>query len=546
MPGPLIFADEFDAPDFWEQTHAPSGLWRDNYGYGGLADYKFNDELQIYAGPYFEGHAGDFDDGNHVYAGGTLSLIAKKTTDPEVLAWNQGGYSSGMITTRGAPGWFTADGKATSQFSFQYGYVEARIDPSDEPGAWNALWMLPAAGDRNGWAYAEIDIMESVGRENGLVFQAVHGAANNGSYASVNVLGNGFHTFGFQWTPTHLTWFIDGVQTKQIATPSDMHQPMVLIANLAVGGSWAGTPDFGADGEAAMVIDYIRVYGLDGSTPPPPQDEEEPPPPPQEEPEEPAEPPPPVTATSLRIVDVAPVLEGDSGSRYMVFDVRRDGDASGPTTAEYAITGVDAADVASPLSGKLWFGGGETVKQVWVEVRGDTLPEADETVTITLSNVAGADLADGVGQGVVLNDDEAAPPPPDPEPEPEPDPEPEPEAPEGRTIEGGRRNDRLEGTEGDDTLIGRGGRDTLEGGEGDDLLFGGPGDDRFVFAEGFGHDVIAGFSTGRADKLLFDEGLGEFGTEATDFGLMLTFETGDSLLLLGVGRRFGADDWAVV
>lgn len=268
----LIFAEEFEAPHVvngrsyafnpWDAQLAPNGMWRTDFGYGGMGDYKFNDEMQIYSGPFFENRPGDFDDGNYVLSDGALALIAKQTAAPLVLAWNQGGYSSAMITTRGLEPWL---GGPSNQFSFQYGYVEARIDPSEEPGAWNAFWLLPAGGDQNGWHYAEVDIMEKVGQE-AHVWHAVHGAVEHGQYALSAPNTPGYHTYGLDWNAQTMTWYVDGVQTMQIATPSDMHQPMVLIANLAVGGSWAKAPDFGADGQAQMLIDYIRVYEHPGET----------------------------------------------------------------------------------------------------------------------------------------------------------------------------------------------------------------------------------------------------------------------------------------
>lgn len=434
MPGPLLFADEFNAPNFWNATHRPEGLWRDNYGYGGMGDYKFNDEMQVYAGPYFERRPGDFDDGNHVYKDGVLALVAKQSSDPMVLAWNQGGYSSGMITTRGLEPWL---GGPTNQFAFKYGYIEARIDPSEEQGAWNAFWLLPAGAANGGWAYEETDIMEKIGQE-AHVWQAQHGSANIGQYATNVAHTAGFHTYGLNWTPETMTWFIDGVKTFEIATPANMHQEMVIIANLAVGGSWAGTPNFGADGKAEMLIDYIRVYGPEGSSPPPVV-EPPPPPPPVEEPEPPPPPPPPAE-----------------------------------------------------------------------------------------------------------DDDEPPPPPPPPPPEDDEEPEPEPE-PQGFLSRGTRKTDGMEGGAGDDTIYGLGGSDSLEGNAGDDLLIGGAGDDRFFFAPGFGHDTIQGFDTGwRNDRLVFSDELGDdFDVTRTKAGLLIEFETGDSILLKGVKSGFGEDDWFI-
>ena len=60
-------------------------------------------------------------------------------------------------------------------------------------------------------------------------------------------------------------------------------------------------------------------------------------------------------------------------------------------------------------------------------------------------------------------------------------------------IGGGAGTDLLFGNTGNDSLYGESGADTLDGGTGDDLLDGGAGADSFVFADGFGRDIITGF-----------------------------------------------------
>ncbi|WP_268237019.1 calcium-binding protein [Neptunicoccus cionae] len=62
-------------------------------------------------------------------------------------------------------------------------------------------------------------------------------------------------------------------------------------------------------------------------------------------------------------------------------------------------------------------------------------------------------------------------------------------------LQGGKGNDLLFGGEGDDTLGGNAGKDTLEGGAGNDRLTGGGGNDVFVFADGFGSDVLVDFNS---------------------------------------------------
>ena len=55
--------------------------------------------------------------------------------------------------------------------------------------------------------------------------------------------------------------------------------------------------------------------------------------------------------------------------------------------------------------GTLTFAPGETSKTVGVAVKEDTLDEADEKFTVTLSGATNASLADGTGEGTIADDD---------------------------------------------------------------------------------------------------------------------------------------------
>lgn len=69
-------------------------------------------------------------------------------------------------------------------------------------------------------------------------------------------------------------------------------------------------------------------------------------------------------------------------------------------------------------------------------------------------------------------------------------------------------DDRLEGGAGNDTLNGQEGNDVLDGGEGNDVLSGGNGNDTYIFAAGYGQDVINNMSNTPADNdILSIEGI---------------------------------------
>lgn len=61
-------------------------------------------------------------------------------------------------------------------------------------------------------------------------------------------------------------------------------------------------------------------------------------------------------------------------------------------------------------------------------------------------------------------------------------------------VSGGSGDDILLGGLGNDALGGGSGDDSLEGGAGDDILTGGSGSDVFVFAPGFGRDIVTDFA----------------------------------------------------
>jgi beta-glucanase (GH16 family) len=126
-------------------------------------------------------------------------------------------YRSAMITT-------------FSSFRFTYGYVQmvAKLPLGDE--FWPALWMLPV----NGLALPEIDIVEKASpdpRNAGVFYHPVSGKPQ-GYVVPTGDLSVGWHTFGLNWEPSLLTWFIDG-QPVLTVTTNVPDQPMYLLDTLA-------------------------------------------------------------------------------------------------------------------------------------------------------------------------------------------------------------------------------------------------------------------------------------------------------------------------
>jgi hypothetical protein len=102
--------------------------------------------------------------------------------------------------------------------------------------------------------------------------------------------------------------------------------------------------------------------------------------------------------------------EGADGTTAFTFVVTRSGDKSGPASATWAVGGgtAGAADFAGGVmpTGTVSFAPGQASQVVTVMVAGDTLVEADESFTVTLSGVpAGVSLGTASAIGVICNDD---------------------------------------------------------------------------------------------------------------------------------------------
>ena len=254
--GSLSFADEFSAPlSIWDAESNPGGLWRPDYGYQGsqgAGSYTLasNNELEIYTSPYFRDHNGDFAESPFVSnADGTLSILAKPSTNSEIFGYN---YTSGLITTK-------------QTFAQTYGYFEMRANLPHAAGAWPAFWLLPADGS---WP-PELDVMETLSADPNATFTTAHSNAtgahtSQGAMAFVPDTSDGFHTYGVLWTPTDLTWYVDKLAVFHTTTPTDMNKPMFMLANMALGG-WSGAVDRAAL-PAEMKIDFIHAYALPGVT----------------------------------------------------------------------------------------------------------------------------------------------------------------------------------------------------------------------------------------------------------------------------------------
>lgn len=113
---------------------------------------------------------------------------------------------------------------------FEYGIVQVVARIPSTAGLWSALWLEPVDLD----PLPEIDILERWGSPDahiGLYFHPA-GAPRVGGRAGNPNLATAWNTFTLDWTPSSLTWFING--NDELSTSSYIpHQTMYLIANVA-------------------------------------------------------------------------------------------------------------------------------------------------------------------------------------------------------------------------------------------------------------------------------------------------------------------------
>ncbi|WP_049820003.1 Ig-like domain-containing protein [Bradyrhizobium japonicum] len=243
----LTFSDEFDSLSLW---NGKSGTWDSTYWWGADNGIRIdgNQEVNWYIN---SNYAPTSSVTPWTVKDGILDLHAG-AADPSIQPYiNNAQYTSGMITSY-------------HSFSQLYGYFEMSAQLPAGQGLWPAFWLLPTNNGLFGTVPAqELDIMEMIGNNPTIAYMTSHSSATGsmelqqgGIY--LPSMSSGFHTYGMDWEPDTITWYVDGEKAFQIATPEDMHTPMYIIANLALYGPAITDPKSQVGGD--MLINYIRAY----------------------------------------------------------------------------------------------------------------------------------------------------------------------------------------------------------------------------------------------------------------------------------------------
>ncbi|MEK6335110.1 MAG: Calx-beta domain-containing protein [Acidobacteriota bacterium] len=117
----------------------------------------------------------------------------------------------------------------------------------------------------------------------------------------------------------------------------------------------------------------------------------------------------PAPPTPTLSIDDANIIEGNSGSSTITFQVSLSPSSSNPVTVDFATangTATTGGTDYQAAGGTLAFSPGETSKPVSISINGDTLVEGHETLIVNLSNATGgAVIGKPSGTGTIQNDD---------------------------------------------------------------------------------------------------------------------------------------------
>ncbi len=255
--GTLVWSDEFSNstgvnaqpnPLVWTYDTGASG-----WGNGELEDYcGWGSSVSPCAAP-----------APNVYVGtdGYLHIVAEQPS--------AGVYTSSRLKTQGL-------------FSFQYGRIEFRAQVPEAQGFWPAAWLMGNDIATVNWpACGEMDVLERVNAAGSPDWNegSIHGTGfTGGNLGTVydfpsGETAAGWHTYGMIWSKGSVAYYVDNPAQPYITyTPSsigglggsvwpfDSGQANFILLNLAIGGSWPGSPISNTPFPAEMLVDYVRIY----------------------------------------------------------------------------------------------------------------------------------------------------------------------------------------------------------------------------------------------------------------------------------------------
>lgn len=236
-----------------------AGAWTDDFrGARGTAPTAAIWTPQTGAGGWGNAELQDYRAANAILDGKGHLAITEKAVETATGTT----YTSARLTT---------SGKKT----FTYGTLSASIKLPDGRGLDPSFWLLGSNIATAGWpATGEIDVVATPDSTSTSVHQ-IHGPSKTAAGKEVRAvegvkhfvpLSRAFHTFSVTRTPSCIATSIDGEVVQRVtmtSAPADMRwvftAPEDVLLSLAVGGSYAKTPDASTPASATMLVDSVKL-----------------------------------------------------------------------------------------------------------------------------------------------------------------------------------------------------------------------------------------------------------------------------------------------
>jgi len=156
------------------------------------------------------------------------------------------------------------------KFRFQYGYMETRMKHVAGKGYWGGFWTYQY--DTPSTQVDEIDVSEEQGGSPTVHRMHYHyhlptdySVNYDPTYSPGTDWTQDFHVYAAEWTPTAVTFYVDGVEVATTGTSIGHAPTNIWIENqLDQAGVYGGPPDGTTPYPGYRDCDYVRVWQKTG------------------------------------------------------------------------------------------------------------------------------------------------------------------------------------------------------------------------------------------------------------------------------------------
>ena len=259
-------------------------------------NYCMTDSIIADDGSYFNGYklvfsdefnTEEIDTNRWTLEDGAIPTYGSAASLLKIRSKNVTADSYAMVLRTGQDASFYNTGHVTSEnsFSMQYGYVETRAKFRAAPGFW--MKMILTNQNYKNKETAQIDVFNNLGGDNNIyaslgildtdTYYSYYLDLHEPKYEAYRSTGfeNGglinddtYHTYGVEWTPEYVRFFVDGVSYGTVEITANKYKGLNTEMYLDFMGG-VNMTEQEVDDEIAMwpidcQIDWVRVYQKEG------------------------------------------------------------------------------------------------------------------------------------------------------------------------------------------------------------------------------------------------------------------------------------------